>query len=73
MLLEGIAVVLFAILARGPRIPRPMRRGAWRSSIQNGLFIVLYKLGVSPVRLHRWYYRDWRQDSAGSEERAASL
>jgi rSAM/selenodomain-associated transferase 2 len=35
---------------------RHARRGAWRTSIQNGLFIVLYKLGVSPVRLHRWYY-----------------
>lgn len=35
---------------------RHLRRGAWRTSIQNGLFIVLYKLGVSPHRLHRWYY-----------------
>jgi len=32
--------------------------GAWRTSIQNGLFIVLYKCGFSPTRLHRWYYRD---------------
>ncbi len=37
---------------------RHARRGAWRTSIQNALFIVLYKLGVSPERLHRWYYRD---------------
>ena len=37
---------------------RHARRGAWRSSIQNGLFIVLYKLGVSPRHLHRWDYRD---------------
>jgi rSAM/selenodomain-associated transferase 2 len=36
---------------------RHLRRGAWRTSIQNGLFIVLYNLGVSPHRLHRWYYR----------------
>jgi rSAM/selenodomain-associated transferase 2 len=35
---------------------RHLRKGAWRTSIQNGLFIVLYKLGVSPHRLHRWYY-----------------
>jgi len=33
-------------------------RGAWRTSIQNGLFILLYKCGLSPRRLHRWYYRD---------------
>lgn len=35
---------------------RHLRKGAWRTSIQNGLFIVLYKLGVSPHTLHRWYY-----------------
>ena len=33
-------------------------RGAWRTSIQNGLFIVLYKCGLSPTHLHRWYYRE---------------
>jgi len=36
---------------------RHLRKGAWRTSLQNGLFIVLYRLGVSPHRLHRWYYR----------------
>ena len=36
---------------------RHLRKGAWRTSIQNGLFIILYHLGVSPHRLHRWYYR----------------
>jgi hypothetical protein len=35
---------------------RHLRKGAWRTSVQNGLFIVLYNLGVSPHRLHRWYY-----------------
>jgi rSAM/selenodomain-associated transferase 2 len=35
---------------------RHLRRGAWRTTIENGLFIVLYNLGVSPFRLHRWYY-----------------
>jgi rSAM/selenodomain-associated transferase 2 len=35
---------------------RHQRKGAWRTTIQNGLFIVLYNLGVSPHRLHRWYY-----------------
>ena len=39
---------------------RHLRRGPWRTSIQNGLFIVLYKCGLSPVQLHRWYYRDRR-------------
>jgi hypothetical protein len=36
---------------------RHLREGAWRKSIQNGWIILLYKLGVSPERLHRWYYR----------------
>jgi rSAM/selenodomain-associated transferase 2 len=35
---------------------RHLQKGAWRTTIQNGLFIVLYNLGVSPHRLHRWYY-----------------
>jgi rSAM/selenodomain-associated transferase 2 len=43
---------------------RHLREGAWRTSIQNGLFIVLYKLGVSPHRLHRWYYRGAKSPSA---------
>jgi rSAM/selenodomain-associated transferase 2 len=37
---------------------RHQHRGAWQTSIQNGLFILLYKLGLSPRHLHRWYYRE---------------
>lgn len=48
---------------------RHLRKGAWRTSIQNGLFIVLYHLGVSPHRLHRWYYRS----AESSPERDAAL
>lgn len=36
---------------------RHAKEGAWRKTIQNGLFLLLYKLGVSAERLHRWYYR----------------
>ncbi len=36
---------------------RHQQRGAWRASIENGLFIALYHLGVPPRTLHRWYYR----------------
>ncbi len=39
---------------------RHLRRGAWRTSLQNGLFILLYRCGCSPQRLHRWYYRERR-------------
>ncbi len=51
---------------------RHTRCGSWRSSIQNGLFIVLYKLGVSPVRLHYWYYRDRAQADPPAEDPALS-
>ncbi len=34
------------------------RRGAWRTTFQNGLFLLLFKIGVSPQRLHRWYYQN---------------
>ncbi len=47
---------------------RHLRRGAWRTSLQNGLFIVLYKCGCSPHRLHRWYYRQC--ESAPDQQRA---
>jgi rSAM/selenodomain-associated transferase 2 len=46
---------------------RHIECGAWRASMQNGAFIVLYKLGVSPHRLHRWYYR-LRQDLPTASE-----
>jgi hypothetical protein len=45
---------------------RHLRKGAWRTSIQNGLFILLYNLGVSPHTLHRWYYSG-AKDSAPRE------
>jgi rSAM/selenodomain-associated transferase 2 len=66
----GKTVVLDPAIRSSSR--RHARRGSWRSSIQNGLFIVLYKLGVSPVRLHRWYYRDRAQADPPAEGRALS-
>jgi len=42
---------------------RHLRKGAWQTSIQNGLFIVLYNLGVSPHTLHRWYYSGGKSSS----------
>ena len=34
------------------------RKGAWRTTIQNGLMLLLYKIGVPPQTLHRRYYED---------------
>ena len=38
------------------------RKGAWRTTIRNGLLLLLFKLGVHPQTLHRWYYG--HQDTA---------
>jgi hypothetical protein len=54
---------------------RHLRKGAWRTTFQNGLFIVLYNLGVSPHRLHRWYYGEAGEPSdirPGGKSRRAS-
>ncbi|MGH8093515.1 MAG: TIGR04283 family arsenosugar biosynthesis glycosyltransferase [Chthoniobacterales bacterium] len=37
---------------------RHLQRGSWRTSMENGLYIFLYKCGLPPARLHGWYYRD---------------
>lgn len=36
---------------------RFLRRGAWRGTLENGALLLLFRLGVSPQRLHGWYYR----------------
>jgi glycosyltransferase involved in cell wall biosynthesis len=50
--------------------PRRFRRlGNLRTSVFNAVFIVLFYFGVSPERLHRWYYRrrlDRRKDCAST-------
>jgi MoaA/NifB/PqqE/SkfB family radical SAM enzyme len=35
-----------------------LEHGPWKVTTQNLLFLILFWLGVSPVRLHRWYYSD---------------
>jgi rSAM/selenodomain-associated transferase 2 len=54
-----------------------LRKGAWRMTVRNALFIVLYKVGVSPVRLHRWYYPapelQRQPRSSGPDSGAASV
>lgn len=36
---------------------RHEKRGAWKTTLQNGWLIFLYRLGVSPWRLHEIYYQ----------------
>ena len=36
---------------------RQLEQGAWRTTIRNLLFLLLFRGGVSPEFLHAWYYR----------------
>lgn len=53
------------VVLLGPPLGTSARRhaaqGAWRTSVQNGVLQLLYRIGVSPFRLHRWYYRELRE------------
>jgi Glycosyl transferase family 2 len=35
-----------------------IEQGAWKVTLRNLLFLVLFRAGVSADRLHRWYYAD---------------
>ena len=39
-----------------------LRQGRWRTTLTNTLLLLLYVLGVSPQRLHGWYYRPRRRE-----------
>ena len=54
----GRTVVLDPPIASSPR--HHARRGAWRTTARNATMLALYRLGVSPHRLHAWYYRGWQ-------------
>jgi rSAM/selenodomain-associated transferase 2 len=58
----GKTAVLDPPIASSAR--RHLGKGPWRTTIQNGLFIVLYNLGISPHRLHRWYYGETNDEPA---------
>lgn len=42
-------------MSSSPR--RHLARGPWRMTLMNTLLLAFFHLGVSPQRLHRWYYR----------------
>jgi rSAM/selenodomain-associated transferase 2 len=50
----GKVVLLDPPLRSSPR--HHERQGAWKRTIQNGALLLLYRVGVPPGRLHRWYY-----------------
>jgi rSAM/selenodomain-associated transferase 2 len=45
---------------------RHSRQGSWRTSLRNGTLLFLHRIGVSPFRLHRWYYRELQRRSIWS-------
>jgi rSAM/selenodomain-associated transferase 2 len=51
----GRTVLLDPPIATSPR--HHQRHGPWRTTARNAAMLVLYRCGVSPHRLHRWYYR----------------
>lgn len=50
----GNTVLLDPAVRKLPQ--RSAQRGACRTNIQTAVFILLYKFGVAPGRLHCWYY-----------------
>ena len=50
----GLAILTPAI---GSSARKHLQQGRWRTTLSNTLLLLLYVLGVSPQRLHGWYYR----------------
>ncbi len=50
----GTIVLLDPPIASSPR--RHLARGPWRTTFKNASLLALFHLGISPRRLHRWYY-----------------
>lgn len=52
-----------------------VRKGAWRTTARNALFILLYRGGVSAFRLHRWYYPavEVSKSARAASERASTV
>ncbi len=57
LLREGRRVVLDPPIGTSAR--HHAKRGSWRTSLRNGLLLLLYRAGASPDFLHAWYYRGW--------------
>jgi len=51
---SGRIVILDPPMSSSPA--KQIAHGAWRTTLRNMLFLVLFRLGVSADRLHSWYY-----------------
>ena len=57
LLREGRRILLDPPISSGAR--HHVKGGSWRTSVRNGMMILLYHAGASPDFLHAWYYRRW--------------
>ena len=57
LLREGRRILLDPPISTGAR--HHIKGGSWRTSVRNGMMILLYHAGASPDFLHAWYYRRW--------------
>lgn len=51
---SGKVVIVDPPVRTSPR--RHLAQGPWRTTLRNLLFLLLYRAGVSPRRIHSWYY-----------------
>ena len=52
---HGVIVLLDPPMRSSPR--KHLKEGSWRTTLRNFTILVLFKLGIPPGDLHRWYYR----------------
>ena len=55
----GGLTILSPAIGSSPR--KHLQQGRWRTTLTNTALLLLYVLGVSPQRLHGWYYRPRRR------------
>jgi rSAM/selenodomain-associated transferase 2 len=68
---SGRVILLDPPIASSPR--KHLAQGPWRTTMVNAILLALYRCGVSPERLHAWYYRTGRKVSASTTVQPDSL
>ncbi|MGA8479028.1 MAG: TIGR04283 family arsenosugar biosynthesis glycosyltransferase [Chthoniobacterales bacterium] len=58
---NGLIVLLDPPMRSSPR--KHLEEGSWRTTLRNFAVLVLFKLGIPPEDLHRWYYRQCAKGS----------
>ncbi len=61
----GLSILVPAI---GSSARKHLQQGRWRTTLANALLLALYVFGVSPQRLHAWYYRRRPQGREGGPD-----